>query len=57
MVKRISKRLLFITILLGILTTGDAQQAYQVIKDNPDIAASNMIYPMAICIKEIRWAN
>ena len=47
MVKRISKRLLFITILLGILTTGDAQQAYQVIKDNPDIAASNYYaYPM-----------
>ena len=47
MVKRISKRLLFIPVLIGILTTGDAQQAYQVIKDNPDIAASNYYaYPM-----------
>ena len=47
MVKRISKRLFFILILLGILTTGDAQQAFQVIKDNPDIAASNYYaYPM-----------
>ena len=47
MVKRISKRLLFILILLGILTTGDAQEAFQVIKDNPDIAASNYYaYPM-----------
>ena len=47
MVKRISKRLLFILILLGILTTGDAQGAFQVIKDNPDIAASNYYaYPL-----------
>ena len=45
--KRITKRLLFILIFLGILTTGDAQQAYQAIKENPDIAASNYYaYPI-----------
>lgn len=47
MSKRITKRIICFLTLLVILTTGHSQQAYQVIKDNPDIAASNYYaYPL-----------